>query len=191
MDHTNNCTKDITVLGWRHPHMVNETSEIEQLTYQLSLLDYRIHTGAGGGFMESANRGAFKANPNNSFGYTIPNFDDEIVPNIILSENIFTCNTFHIRKKILLSKPFLIFCPGGMGTLDEFTEIITMKKMGLCNPYILCYSKDFWLSFKKGLTSTHQEMSFPDDLIDVISDDVQELYSFIVAQSSIAQPFMS
>ena len=48
--------------------MVNETSEIEQLTYQLSLLDYRIHTGAGGGFMESANRGAFKANELTSVG---------------------------------------------------------------------------------------------------------------------------
>lgn len=49
-------------------------------------------------------------------------------------DNLHVVANMHDRKKMMydLSDAFLIF-PGGMGTLDEFFEILTWKQLGLHN----------------------------------------------------------
>jgi uncharacterized protein (TIGR00730 family) len=47
-------------------------------------------------------------------------------------DNLFVVKDMHERKKMMydLSDAFLIL-PGGMGTLDEFFEILTWKQLGI------------------------------------------------------------
>ena len=184
-DQTNYNSKEISILGWRHSHMNKEIIEIERLAYMLANNKYKIYTGAGGGFMYAANKGSFEADANCSFGYKLEMFDDETNNDVFEAQNLISINgannlsSYLLRKHLLITKDILIFCPGGIGTIDEFTEAVTMKKIGLINPNIICFHKDFWLSFKKGVTSTHTKMSFPDDMINLITDDIQEIFDFI------------
>lgn len=184
---TNYNSKEISILGWRHSYMDKEITQIEDLAFMLSNKRYKIYTGAGGGFMYSANKGAFNADTTCSYGYSVDIFDDEVDKTVFEPQNLISVNGTHnlssyfLRKHLLITKDILIFCPGGMGTLDEFTEAITMKKIGLINPIIICFHKDFWLSFKKGATSSHPKMTFPDDCINLITDNIIEIYDFINA----------
>lgn len=171
--------KTISILGWRHDHMKYELENIEQLAEKLALLGHPIYTGAGGGFMYYANRGTYKTNPSLSFGYYLPDFDDELDNSVIPQENIIVCDTYQQRKQLLIEKNILIFCPGGLGTINEFSEAITMKRMGIINPIIICFHKDFWLGFAKGCSSSHKEMKYPHEAINLITDNIQDIYQFI------------
>lgn len=56
-------------------------------------------------------------------------------------DNLHVVVDMHERKKMMydLSQGFLIF-PGGMGTLDEFFEVLTWKQLGLHNKPIAIYN---------------------------------------------------
>jgi predicted Rossmann-fold nucleotide-binding protein len=176
--------QQVSILGWRRECLTHELEEIEKLSSKLASHNYNIFTGAGAGFMHAANKGAYSINPLYSWGYYLDMFDDELdTENPVIPEcNIIHCGTYHIRKKLLLSKPVLVFCPGGMGTLDEFTEALCMKKMGLYNGKIICYNKDFWYSFQKGLTQSHHSHEFiSTDAIDMVTDDIEDILDFILS----------
>ena len=107
---------------------------------------FAVCTGGGPGIMEAANRGAHDAG-----GITIGlniGLPFEQQPNgYITPELNFEFHYFFMRKFwfAYLAKALVVF-PGGFGTLDEMTEILTlMQTQKLEKPMmILLYGSEYW-----------------------------------------------
>lgn len=107
---------------------------------------YVICSGGGGGIMEAANRGASEAG-GQTIGLNI-GLPHEQRPNpYITRELTFEFHYFFMRKLWFahLARALVVF-PGGFGTLDELTEILTLaqtRKLSRRIPVIL-YGSDYW-----------------------------------------------
>ena len=105
-----------------------------------------VCSGGGGGIMEAANRGAADAG-GRSIGLNI-SLPHEQRPNAYITPGLgFEFHYFFMRKLWFahLARALIVF-PGGFGTLDEMTEIITLaqtKKLERRIP-ILLYGPDYW-----------------------------------------------
>ncbi len=100
----------------------------ETLATRLGKLGFAIMTGGGPGIMEAANKGAKNAGAL-SLGCNIE-LPFEQHPNIYLDRMV-NIRYFFVRKELLrkYSSGFVIM-PGGLGTLDEFFEVITLIQTG-------------------------------------------------------------
>jgi uncharacterized protein (TIGR00730 family) len=104
-----------------------------------------IVTGGGPGIMEAANRGAIDAGaPSIGFNIVLPN---EQEPNRFTTPDLtFRFHYFGIRKMhFAMRASALAIFPGGLGTMDELFEILTLKQTRKCAlmPVIL-FSRDYW-----------------------------------------------
>ena len=86
---------------------------------------FEVMTGAGGGVMEAANRGA---GVGQSFGLNVDlPFEQEANPYIGGSDRLLTFRYFHTRKLFFLRETdAVVVLPGGFGTLDELFEALTL-----------------------------------------------------------------
>ena len=100
----------------------------ETLATQLGKMGFAIMTGGGPGIMEAANKGAKNAGAL-SLGCNIE-LPFEQHPNPYLDRMV-NIRYFFVRKELLrkYSSGFVIM-PGGLGTLDEFFEVITLIQTG-------------------------------------------------------------
>jgi uncharacterized protein (TIGR00730 family) len=107
---------------------------------------YVVCSGGGGGIMEAANRGAADAG-GRTIGLNI-SLPHEQRPNPYVTRELsFDFRYFFMRKLWFahLARGLVVF-PGGFGTLDELTEILTLaqsRKLESPIPVIL-YGSDFW-----------------------------------------------
>lgn len=109
----------------------------------LAKLGFAVITGGGGGIMEAANRGARDAK-GISVGCNIQ-LPKEQNPNIYM-DKWFECKYFFVRKVLMFkySSGFIIM-PGGIGTLDEFFEALTLIQTHKIIDFpIVIFGKDFW-----------------------------------------------
>jgi uncharacterized protein (TIGR00730 family) len=100
----------------------------ETLATSLGQMGFAIMTGGGPGIMEAANKGAKNAGAL-SLGCNIE-LPFEQHPNPYLDRMV-NIRYFFVRKELLrkYSSGFVIM-PGGLGTLDEFFEVITLIQTG-------------------------------------------------------------
>jgi uncharacterized protein (TIGR00730 family) len=107
---------------------------------------YVICSGGGGGIMEAANRGASDAG-GQSIGLNI-SLPREQRPNPYVTHSLsLEFHYFFMRKLwfVHLARALVVF-PGGFGTLDEMTEILTLAqnhKLDRPIPIIL-YGSSYW-----------------------------------------------
>ena len=107
---------------------------------------YVVCSGGGGGIMEAANRGAADAG-GRSIGLNI-SLPHEQQPNAYVTRELsFEFHYFFMRKLWFahLARALVVF-PGGFGTLDELTEILTLAQtQKLERPIpVLLYGSDYW-----------------------------------------------
>ncbi len=107
---------------------------------------YVVCTGGGGGIMEAANRGASEAG-GKTIGLNI-GLPHEQQPNpYITRELTFQFHYFFMRKLWFahLARALVVF-PGGFGTLDELTEILTLMQTRKIERHIpiLLYGSSYW-----------------------------------------------
>ena len=121
-------------------------AETEEIAYRLGQLGFSIVTGGGPGVMEAANKGALKAGVT-SVGLNIL-LPEEQACNIFTTKSL-TFNNFFTRKVMLVkyANAFVII-PGGLGTLDELTEVLTLMQTHKIKPFpVVLFNNVFWQGF--------------------------------------------
>lgn len=108
-------------------------------------MHYVICTGGGPGVMEAGNRGAWDVGAKSiGMNITLPH---EQAPNpYITPELCFQFHYFAIRKMhLLLRAKAAVFFPGGMGTMDELFETLTLVQTMKMKPLpIVLLGEEFW-----------------------------------------------
>lgn len=104
-----------------------------------------IATGGGPGIMEAANRGADDAGaPSIGFNIVLPT---EQEPNGFSTPNLtFRFHYVAVRKMhFAMRANALAIFPGGLGTMDELFEILTLKQTRKSAPMpIILFSRSYW-----------------------------------------------
>jgi uncharacterized protein (TIGR00730 family) len=133
---------------------------------------FLICSGGGFGIMEAANRGA-----NEAGGHTIGlniSLPEEQQPNPYISPDMsFEFHYFFMRKLWFahLARAVVVF-PGGFGTLDEMSEILTLSQTRKLESKmtVLLYGKDYWNEILNFNALVRHGMIAQDDL---------ELFQFV------------
>jgi len=134
-------------------------------------------TGGGPGVMEAANKGALKAGVT-SVGLNIE-LPEEQVSNAYTTKSI-TFNHFFVRKVMLVKYAIaFIIMPGGLGTLDELTEVQTLMQTHKIRPFpVVLFNSDYWkglLDWLKSNTLARGFISEEDLNLMVVCDQVDEV----------------
>jgi uncharacterized protein (TIGR00730 family) len=143
---------------------------------------FAIATGGGPGIMEAANRGAIEAN-GKSIGFGIKLPVEQKNNDYISPELSFQFHYFFMRKFFLtfLAKATIIF-PGGFGTLDELSEVLTLKQTGriLAPMPIVLIGKKYWNSAINFNYLFEKKMIDKEDLnLFLITDYIDQAFIFV------------
>ena len=155
----------------------------QRLGYLLGKGKYTVITGGGPGIMEAANRGAFEAK-GESVG-----LDIELPQAQRRNKYALKAIGFHyfFTRKVMLSasaQAYVIF-PGGFGTIDEMSEMLTLiqtQKIPREVPLILV-DKEYWTPFldwvKKTLLKENNYVDESNVAIMQLVDTAEEAYAII------------
>lgn len=140
-------------------------NQTEEIAYRLGQFGFSIITGGGPGIMEAANKGAAKAGVT-SVGLNIE-LPEEQHCNIYSNKTI-TFNHFFVRKVMLVKyATAFVMMPGGLGTLDELTEVLTLMQTHKIKPFpVILFDGSYWrglLDWFKG-TVLSRQFIFEEDL---------------------------
>ncbi len=165
-------------IGETHPYY-QKAMEISQ---KLSAKGFAIITGGGGGIMEAGNRGAV-----NSVGLNIKLPHEQHTNPYVKTELKF--DYFFTRKVTFLKYSVgTVIMPGGFGTLDELSEILTLvqtKKMSAVP--VAFFGKSYFEPLMAFYDNMLKEgMINQEDLsLFTVSDDVDEIVTYIEEHSQV------
>ena len=171
-------SQGVTIFGSaRTPETDKYYIKARELGRLLAENGHPVITGGGPGIMEAANRGAFEYG-GRSVGLNIK-LPFEQHENPYLTDTM-EFNYFFARKVMLVmaSKAYAFF-PGGLGTLDELSEVIILIQTGKM-PKMPCFfiGKSYWRPLVKFFKTTmlKNKMIKEKDLdIFVLTDDITEV----------------
>ncbi len=117
--------------------------QVEEIGFKLGSLGYSIITGGGPGLMEAANKGAMRAETK-SVGLSI-RLPEEQSPNQYTNITL-VFKHFFVRKVMLVKyATAFVITPGGLGTLDELTEVLTLMQTLTIRPFpIILFDSSYW-----------------------------------------------
>jgi uncharacterized protein (TIGR00730 family) len=128
-------------------------TETEEIARRLGALGFSIITGGGPGVMEAANKGACEAGVG-SVGLNIE-LPEEQLCNAYATKSI-TFHHFFVRKVMLVKyATAFVIMPGGLGTLDELTEVLTLMQTLKIRPFpVVLFKSEFWKGLLDWLRSS-------------------------------------
>jgi len=157
------------IMGFRTLHFIgpavtvfgsarfNEGHEYYEMGRKLGELlashHFAVITGGGPGLMEAANRGCKEAG-GVSIGCNIQ-LPREQDPNRHQTKSL-TFRYFFVRKVMLVKYAYAFFIlPGGLGTIDEMTEAMTLIQTGRVYDFpVILIGHDYWKGFMDWIYST-------------------------------------
>ncbi len=148
----------------------------------LAKAGFTVITGGGPGIMEAGNRGAYEGG-GESVGLDIE-LPAEQRRNAYVKRGI-GFHYFFTRKVMLrASAQAYIFFPGGFGTVDEFSETITlMQTQKMERVPVICMGREFWEPFHewaRTIMLSKFETISPEDLdLYTIVDSAEEVFELI------------
>lgn len=155
----------------------------EQVGRELALAGYAVITGGGPGLMEAANKGALQAGGTSvGLGIELP-VEAGLNDYVDLGVNF---RYFFARKTMFVkySRGFVVL-PGGLGTLDEMFEALTLAQTGKITTFpVVLLGTDYWAGLLDWLrTSVRARGTISEDDLDrlTITDDVAEAVAAVVA----------
>lgn len=151
-----------------------------QVGKRLAEAGVTVLTGGGPGVMEAANRGAFE-NGGISVGCNIElPFEQNVNPYM---HRWVTIKYFFVRKVLLVKYSFaFVVMPGGMGTMDEFFEILTLIQTGIIKDFpVVLMGKEYFKPLMDLLqTMLDRGTISPHDLnLLLITDDIEEATKYV------------
>jgi uncharacterized protein (TIGR00730 family) len=154
----------------------------------MARLGWLVVTGASSGIMEAGHVGAGREN---SMGINIMLPFEQGSNHIIAGDPKLVHMKYFFTRKLLFVKECdaVCLCPGGFGTLDEATEVLTLLQTGKRDLVPVVFldepGGDFWAPFHKFLTERllARHMISPEDLslylmTDSLEAAVQEIVGF-------------
>jgi uncharacterized protein (TIGR00730 family) len=159
-------------------------SQATELANRLSKAGFTIITGGAAGIMEAANKGAYEVG-GQLVGLNIKLPKEQSV-NPYLTEGM-TFNYFFSRKVMLsFASEVYIYFPGGFGTMDEFTEILTLSQTNKIKRIpIVLFGKEYWEPitrlFKEHLFEKYHTISEKDLSLYHVVDSVDEAFEYILS----------
>jgi len=149
----------------------------EEIAHRLGEIGFSIITGGGPGVMEAANKGALKAGVK-SVGVNIE-LPEEQMPNAYTTMTL-TFSHFFVRKVMLVKyATAFVIMPGGLGTLDEVTEVLTLMQTHKIKPFpVILFNSDYWKGFLDWLrTCTLASNFISEEDLDLlrVCDDTEEV----------------
>jgi uncharacterized protein (TIGR00730 family) len=140
---------------------------------------FGIITGGGPGIMEAANQGA-KAAGGNSCGLCI-DLPTEEQPNPFIDQKfLLRFRYFFVRKVMFVryAQAFVVF-PGGLGTLDELFEALTLiKTKKIARFPVFLVGAEYWSGLIEWLMKeplSHGYIDAEDNKLLTITDDLDEI----------------
>ena len=151
--------------------------QTEEIARRLGETGFSIITGGGPGVMEAANKGALEAGVK-SAGVNIE-LPEEQAPNAYSSISI-SFSHFFVRKVMLVKyATAFVIMPGGLGTLDELTEVLTLMQTHKIKPFpVLLFNSAYWnglLEWLKTFTLARGYISEKDLHLLMVCDDTEEV----------------
>lgn len=143
---------------------------------------FAIITGSGGGIMEAANKGAREAGaPSIGLNIELP---FEQVTNAYVDRTV-DFRYFFVRKTLLVKySSAFIFPPGGFGTLDELSEVLTLKQTRKIGDMpIVLMGRDYWtgmLEWMENTVAAEGKISPEDMDLFEVTDDPQRVLDIVV-----------
>jgi hypothetical protein len=172
----------ITFFGSARCH---KGEELYESTYELAKMlaknGFNIITGGGGGVMEAANKGA-KEGGAKSVGVNIE-LPFEQKPNPYSTIKL-SFRYFFVRKVMFLKYAMAyVVMPGGFGTLDEFSEALTLIQTKKMRPFpIVLVGSSYWAGLIEWMKATQLstgKISKEDLEIFKIMDDPQQIVDYV------------
>ncbi len=139
--------------------------------------NFAVITGGGGGIMEAANKGAKEAGGKSVGMNIILPFEQQ--PNPFANVKL-EFNYFFIRKVMFVKYAMAyIIMPGGMGTLDELFEAVTLIQTRRIRPFpLILVGSDYWTGLidwiKDKLLKNHRISPEDMDILQII-DEPEEI----------------
>ncbi|MCX5779192.1 MAG: TIGR00730 family Rossman fold protein [Elusimicrobia bacterium] len=158
-----------------------------RIAQKLAQAGFAIITGGGPGIMEAANRGSIDVN-GRSVGLNIQLPMEQVVNPYV---NVPIGFRYFFVRKVMFIKyaSAMIVMPGGMGTMDEMFEVLTLVQTKKINQIpIILYNSAYWkgllewmhdVMIKRGMISAKDLSLFkvlddPDAIVDEIKRSVRK-----------------
>lgn len=139
---------EVTIFGSARAQTDDDYYQLaKKLGYALGKEGYTVITGGGPGIMEAANWGAFEA------GGESVGLDIELPTEQRRNQFVTRAVGFHhfFTRKVMLSASAqaYVFFPGGFGTLDEMSEMVTLIQTAKIprNVPVILFGKEYWTPF--------------------------------------------
>lgn len=175
--------KTVTVFGSaRTPETSEYYQKARELGERLAKEGYTVVTGGGPGIMEAANRGAFEAG-GASIGFNIELPHEQSLNNYTTESSAFS--HFAPRKIALtMMAHAYIYFPGGFGTMDELSEILTLMQTGkMRRAPIILFDRKFWGAWHHfvadNMLCCEHLISPGDETIYTITEDLDEVMATV------------
>ncbi|MBX7204649.1 MAG: TIGR00730 family Rossman fold protein [Bacteroidia bacterium] len=175
----------ITVFGsarFKEDHP--QYGQAREMGKQLAKLGFTVMTGGGPGIMEAANRGAFESGGRSVGCNIVLPFEQK--PNPYVDKEV-TFHYFFIRKFMMFKYSYgFVIMPGGMGTLDEMFEALTLIQTHKVENFpVVLFGKDYWKKLMEMLDTMVAEGTIDANDLNLVryTDSVEEAVQHIAAHS--------
>lgn len=159
-------------------------SNAEKIGAALAKLGFTVMTGGGPGIMEAVNKGAYEAG-GYSVGINIM-LPSEQKPNPYLHKWI-NIPYFFVRKVLLIKYSYaFVVMPGGMGTLDELFEALTLiQTKTIKNFPIVIFDSEYHKELCRHIQTMakNESISQEDMKLLFVTDSVEDLIAHIETYS--------